>query len=124
MGIQLNFTGPVAALAAFFSIWAGHVAVRKIEAASSSLVVPMVVAVMAGLGLGFASLGVPAAPAKASLGVASVLLLWDAFEFLRQEGRVRRGHAAANPENPRHARILAESGSRATRLDPLERAAP
>ena len=47
-------------------------------------------------------------------------VLWDALEFTRQHRRVVKGHAPANPSNPRHARILAEH-SNATTLDLLKR---
>ena len=44
-------------------------------------------------------------------GILGVTLLWDSFEFWRQQKRVIKGHAPANPDNPRHARILAENPS-------------
>jgi len=39
--------------------------------------------------------------------------LWDAFEFYRQHYRIQSGHAPANPDNPRYARILAGISSAA-----------
>jgi len=53
-------------------------------------------------------------------GILGVTLLWDALEFYRQQRRIQRGHAPANPNNPRHARILAEFTS-ATTIDWLDR---
>jgi hypothetical protein len=49
-----------------------------------------------------------------------VTLLWDSFEFWRQQNRIIKGHAPANPDNPRHIRILEESQA-ATTLDLLNR---
>jgi hypothetical protein len=51
---------------------------------------------------------------------ASITAGWDALELFRQQRRVERGHAPANPLNPRHARILAECPA-ATTLDLLDR---
>jgi len=42
-----------------------------------------------------------------------MIFLWDAFEFYRQHYRIQSGHAPANPDNPRHARILAGISSAA-----------
>ena len=47
-------------------------------------------------------------------------VLWDGIEFWRQQRRVWKGHAPANPSNPRHLRILSES-SLATTFDLLDR---
>jgi hypothetical protein len=47
-------------------------------------------------------------------------LLFDGFELSRQERRIIRGHAPANPDNPRHAKILKEYPS-ATTVDLLKR---
>jgi hypothetical protein len=52
--------------------------------------------------------------------ILGVTLLWDALEFFRQQKRVKHGHAPANPNNPRHAKILAEYPD-ATTIDWLNR---
>jgi hypothetical protein len=57
---------------------------------------------------------------SAALGITGVILMWDAFEFFRQEKRIIKGHAPANPRNPRHVRILAEHPSAMT-IDWLKR---
>ena len=59
-------------------------------------------------------------PLKTAFGILGITLLWDALEFTRQQKRILKGHAPANPNNPRHARILAEHKS-ATTLDLLKR---
>ena len=52
--------------------------------------------------------------------ILGVTLLWDALEFFRQQKRIKHGHAPANPNNPRHAKILAEYPD-ATTIDWLDR---
>lgn len=118
--MSLNLTGLASALAAFSGIWLGHVAVRYFEARLSDLRPAVAVCLTLGLGLWAGALLAPSAPVSAALGILGVTLLWDAVEFYRQERRVRIGHAPANPNNPRHARILAESAA-ATTLDLLDR---
>ena len=53
-------------------------------------------------------------------GILGVTLLWDSFEFYRQQKRIKHGHAPANPKNPRHSKILAEYPG-ATIVDWLDR---
>jgi hypothetical protein len=61
------------------------------------------------------SLSAASRPALVASGIFAITLLFDALELGRQQNRVKKGHAPANPENPRHARILAESKSATTR---------
>jgi len=50
-----------------------------------------------------------------------VTLLWDALELrVRQPSRIKHGHAPANPNNPRHAKMLATHPT-ATTVDWLDR---
>ncbi len=58
--------------------------------------------------------------AQTILGILGVTVLWDAVELFRQQNRVRRGHAPANPHNPRHRRFLEEPNSFATTIDVLK----
>jgi hypothetical protein len=116
----MNYTGLVAALAAFCGIWLGHVSVRKIEYHSPSLWLPAVLAALLGLGLEAFSLTVLHPALSLAAGILGITVLWDALEFFRQQARVKLGHAPANPHNPRHARILAEYPS-ATVHDLLKR---
>jgi hypothetical protein len=118
MGI--NVLGIVAALTAFLGIWMGHVAVRKVEFLSPTIWLPSALFAGAGLGLEIASLLTTSKPLSLSLGILGITMLWDALEMTRQQHRIRRGHAPANPNNPRHIRILADSPS-ATKLDLLKR---
>ena len=116
----MNWIGLVAALTAFLSIWFGHVAVRKIEFNSPTIWLPTVIFITLGLFTEYCSLITNNLQLKTALGIAGITLLWDAFEFTRQQKRIIKGHAPANPNNPRHAKILADHKS-ATTLDLLKR---
>ncbi len=117
----MNTVGLVAALAAFCSIWFGHVSVRKIEYRSPTLWLPAGIFVVVGAALERVSLMAHTLAASTGLGIVGITLLWDALELVRQQRRVRKGHAPANPRNPRHAAFLTEPGSRATTANPLKR---
>ena len=118
--MELNFIGLSAALATFFGVWWGHVSVRKIEREVVKLWIPALIALVLGLGLWFASTLTSSLPLSAAGGILGVTLLWDALELYRQQNRIKHGHAPANPNNPRHAKILAEY-SEATSVDLLAR---
>ena len=119
--MEVNPLGLVAGLTAFLGVWIGHVAVRKIEAATAHLWKPMLAAVLLGLTLEVLALFTAQRSLSAVFGILGITLLWDAFEIRRQEKRVRKGHAPANPANPRHAALLAEPNSHATPYDLLKR---
>ena len=118
--MTLNWIGPVMAAAAFIGIWCGHVGVRKIEAASPTLWLPTVSALVIGLALEVTALLSRSLYLSGALGIVGITVLWDALEFTRQHNRVKHGHAPANPANPRHAHLLAESKS-ATTINWLDR---
>jgi hypothetical protein len=118
--MTLNWIGLVAAAATFFGIWFGHVGVRKIEAASPSLWVPTMIALSLGLAFEIITLFADNLYLSGGLGIMGMTLLWDALEFSRQHRRIADGHAPANPNNPRHARRLAECKS-ATTINWLDR---
>lgn len=118
--MQLNYLGLVSALAAFLNIWWGHVAVRKIESVALRLWPPMLIFIVLGIGAETVAVLSDNVYLSAAFGIAGVVFLWDAFEFHRQQKRVKRGHAPANPDNPRHARILADH-STASFIDWLDR---
>jgi hypothetical protein len=119
----LNPLGLVAACAAFAGIWAGHVAVRKIEANAPAVWVPAVAFVLAGLALEGFALSARGVMPSAGAGILGITLLWDALELWRQEQRVRKGHAPANPANARHRKMLEAPGTSATTFDLLRRTA-
>lgn len=104
----MNTLGLLCGIVTFLSVWLGHVSVRYIEARSASIRLPVSLFALAGLGLAAGSLLASSRALSAALGILAVTVLWDAFEFVRQQRRVMKGHAPANPHNPRHRRILAE----------------
>ncbi len=118
--MSLQLIGLVSALSVFFAIWVGHVSVRKIESISHTIWLPTAIALVLGLALEFWSLTAGSLYVSAATGIIGITLLWDALEFIRQERRVKKGHAPANPANPRHVRILADHPT-ATTLDLLDR---
>ena len=117
----MNWTGLVAALTAFFSIWFGHVAVRKIEFNSPTLWLPTTIFAASGVVIETLSLSSANRPLSTVFGILGFTLLIDALEFTRQQNRIKKGHAPANPNNPRHVRILTDSTFHATTLDLLKR---
>ncbi len=119
--MEINTLGLVAAITAFLTIWFGHVAVRKIEFISPTIWLPTILFTALGLLTEYCSLITDNLSLKTALGIAGITLLWDAFEFTRQQKRIRKGHAPANPNNPRHAKILADPNSHATTQDLLKR---
>ena len=118
--MELNTIGLVSAIASFLSIWWGHVAVRKIEAKTVTLWLPMTAAFTLGMISEFIAAWTENIQLSAAFGIMGVVFLWDTFEFYRQQKRIKKGHAPANPDNPRHARIL-ENYPAATILDLLNR---
>jgi hypothetical protein len=105
--MQFNPLGVIAAASLFFSIWFGHVAVRRIEFLSPILWLPGICFAASGLALEYFATRVDSPSWSVALGILGITLLWDALELFRQQRRVCRGHAPANPGNPRHVRILA-----------------
>ena len=116
----MNIIGVIAALTAFLSVWLGHVAVRRIEFISPTIWIPSTIFAILGLAAEIFSLSTVHRPLSTVFGILGMTLLFDAFELTRQQKRVRKGHAPANPANPRHAKILAQYSS-ATTLDLLDR---
>ncbi len=117
----MNSIGLVAALSAFLGIWFGHIAVRKIEFNSPTLWTPAAIFCTGGLIFEWLSVTTPSLSVSTATGILGMTLLWDSLELLRQQRRVRNGHAPANPGNPRHSAMLAEPGSHATTLDVSKR---
>jgi len=118
--MSLQWIGLVAAASTFLGVWIGHVSVRKIEYVSPSVWAPSLAALCLGSLLGIGALFSENDRISAALGIFGITVLWDALEFWRQHRRVEEGHAPANPNNPRHRRLLAES-SAATTIDWLAR---
>lgn len=108
------------ALATFLGIWWGHVGVRWLEAHSPRVGPPAALLTLLGVGLNLYALVAPGLTVAGVCSIIGITLLWDAFELYRQQARVQKGHAPANPANPRHAAYLAAGGA-ATTEDLLDR---
>ncbi len=111
----MNWIGLVAALTTFLSIWVGHVAVRKIEFISQTIWIPTMIFATFGVLIEIFLLTTVNRPLSTVFGITGITLLWDALEFARQQKRIVKGHAPANPNNPRHAKILADHKSATSR---------
>ena len=118
--MNLNYVGLVAAVSTFMGVWFGHVAVRKIESISPTIWLPTLVFAAIGITFEAFSLSTSNLLFATASGILGFTLLWDALEFTRQQNRIKKGHAPANPKNPRHARLLREHVA-ATTLDLLKR---
>jgi hypothetical protein len=118
--MELNYIGLVAALSTFLGVWFGHVAVRKIESISPTIWLPTLIFAGTGVIFEWFSLSASNLYLSTASGILGFTLLWDALEFTRQQNRIKKGHAPANPNNPRHARLLNEYAM-ATTLDLLKR---
>lgn len=118
---MLQLAGLWMAIATFLGIWWGHVGVRWLEAHSADIRPPAAALIGIGLGLNLYSLFAPSLTLGGVSSIIGITLLWDAFELYRQQKRVIKGHAPANPANPRHAAYLAAPQSHATTHDLLKR---
>jgi hypothetical protein len=116
----LNYVGLVAAASTFIGVWFGHVAVRKIESVSPTIWLPTTAFAIAGILLELLSLLTSDVLLSTATGILGITLLCDANEFSRQQHRVQKGHAPANPNNRRHARLMCEFPA-VTTLDLLKR---
>lgn len=117
--MELNFVGIVAALVTFLGIAFGHIVVRWLEFRIARLWAPVLGFFALGFLSDLLSLATANLSAKIIFGISGFIFLWDAVELLRQQHRVRRGHAPANPRNPRHRHFLEMPSSSATTIDLL-----
>ena len=102
----MNPIGLITALSTFLGIWLGHVSVRAIERRVEKLWIPILAVSILGIGFEILSYLTASKLMSAASGIFGMTLLWDAIEFRRQEKRVQRGHAPANPQNPRHKGLM------------------
>jgi hypothetical protein len=96
--MTLQWAGLVLTAFTLGTIGLGHVAVRRVNLLFGTRSVPYVIV----LGTLFLVLSLLATGdlTSAVLGIVGVTTLWDAVELIRQEERIRRGHAPANPNRP------------------------
>jgi hypothetical protein len=118
--MEINPIGLIAAASTFLGVWFGHVAVRRTEFVSPSICLPTSLFAVVGIILEWLSLTTSSISGSALFGILGITLLFDALEFTRQQNRIRKGHAPANPHNPRHARLMREHASMST-LDLVKR---
>ena len=118
--MELHYIGLIAAVSTFVGVWFGHVAVRKIESISPTIWLPTTAFAIVGLSFEWLSVSASNLAFSAALGILGFTFLWDALEFTRQQNRIKKGHAPANPNNPRHALLMQKYPS-ATSLDLLKR---
>jgi hypothetical protein len=96
--MTLEWAGPILAAVTVATIWLGHVMVRKLNYHLGTRPLP-VVALIGAAALA-ASLFATSDLLSGALGIAGITTLWDAFELVRQEERVRQGKARENPRRP------------------------
>jgi Domain of unknown function (DUF4491) len=118
--MELNTIGLVAAASTFLGAWFGHVAVRKIESISPTIWLPTTSFAMAGIASEWLALISSNFLLSTAFGILGFTFLWDALEFTRQQNRIKKGHAPANPNNPRHMRLM-RAHVAVTTLDLLKR---
>ena len=116
----MNTIGLFTAIATILTIWFGHVMVRELEARLHRILPAILICVLLGLIFEIGAWITFHHSISAVSGIIGITFLWDAFEFVRQEKRVKIGHAPANPNNPRHACILSEYPS-ATKVNIMDR---
>ena len=96
--MTLQWAGPVLAVLTFGTIAFGHVVVRKVNYRYGTK--PAFLVFVLGLAFFVLSLLVASNLASAALGILGMTTIWDGIELYRQENRIRRGHAPANPDRP------------------------
>lgn len=118
--MEFNPIGIIAAASTFLGVWFGHVAVRRIESISPTIWLPTLVFALLGIASEWFSLFTSNFFLSTASGILGFTFLWDALEFTRQQNRIKKGHAPANPGNPRHKRLIHEHPAAIT-LDLLKR---
>ena len=78
---MINPLGLIAAITAFFSIWFGHVAVRKIESISPTIWIPSTIFIILGIACEWISLKASSLQIATIFGILGITLLFDAFEL-------------------------------------------
>ena len=104
----INSIGLLAAITTILTIAFGHIMVRELEYRIHTIKPAITICIFLGTGLELAALLADSRTASAIFGIIGITVLWDGLEFYRQQKRVIKGHAPANPDNPRHQRILSQ----------------
>lgn len=116
----INSIGLLAALTTILTIAFGHIMVRELEYRIFNIKPAITISIFLGIGFEFSALLADSRTTSAIFGIIGITFLWDGLEFYRQQKRVIKGHAPANPNNPRHQRILSQYPT-ATTVNILER---
>jgi len=103
-----QFTGLLLGLTVIAGIWTGHILVRRIEFSTVHLKIPIVAFFSTGILLAILSLFSKSNLLSGVLGILGIIFFWNGIETHHQENRVKKGHAPANPQNPRHRQILVD----------------
>ena len=114
MFININSIGIVSAIVTLFTIAVGHIMVREVEYRINQIQHAIIICILLGIGFGLASLTTVNKIISTVFGIMWITFLWDGLEFFRQQQRVIKGHAPANPDNPRHQKILSHYPSATT----------
>jgi hypothetical protein len=96
--MNLQWAGLVLAIVSFSTIGIGHVAVRWLNFHFGTK--PAATLIFLGLVSLVTSLVASCNLVSAVFGIIGITTLWDSYELFRQEERIRRGHAPANPHRP------------------------
>ena len=96
--MALSWAGVVLGIATVVTIGVGHVLVRKLNYHFGTRPAPLAFVI----GLVFMALSFIATQDTVSglLGILAITTCWDGYELIRQEERVRKGIAPANPKRP------------------------
>ena len=106
--MTINMIGMLASLITIITIAFGHVMVRELEFRLASIQPAIFTCVLLGIGFMISAFVVVNNSFSAVFGILGITFLWDALEFYRQQKRVIKGHAPANPNNPRHQHLLSQ----------------
>ncbi len=96
--MTVEWAGAVLAVVTVATIGLGHVMVRKANYLFGTI--PAIPLFFLGAGILTASVFMSSDLLSAVMGIVGVTTVWDGVEMLRQENRVRRGHAPENPRRP------------------------
>lgn len=96
--MTLEWAGPILGVTTVVTIGAGHVMVRKLNYHFGTKPAP--VAFLLGAAALMGSIFVASNTLAGVLGIVGLTTVVDGIELIRQEERVRKGHAPENPRRP------------------------
>ena len=93
--MTLQWVGPMLAAVTVGTIWFGHVMVRRVNYRYGTKPAPFVF--FLGLLVMVFSVITESDLLSGAAGIVGITTMWDAYELVRQEERVRLGRAPRNP---------------------------